>query len=199
MLVLHVDNTWEPHDFVQVLTCVESMYYKLHGRGYRSYRRYPFYLDAPFLVDRDFSPDRSYVDELDRINWMLAERARYDASPSDKMVVSRIQYASPGSIDLLGIGKACESISNAISRMVSYYDERHIRRERDAQASLETERKGIEIERDRETLRSLKIQNAKEMLELERDLLLPLLVRDQDGLAERIADGRLIGAETKKG
>lgn len=206
MLILRIDNIWEPHDFVQVLSCVESMYYKLNDRSYRiPGRRYAFDFGQPDLFEPNFPIEVSYAQSLERINRILAERARFEMSPQDRLLVSRIQYASPGSIDLLGIGKACDSIANAIGRIVSYYDERHIRRERDKQATLETDRKSIETEKDQETLRSLKISNARNMLELERDFpdearehLLPLLVRDQDGLSELIADGRLVGVESKK-
>ncbi len=206
MLSLYVDNNWEPHDFVEILQSVESMYYKLSARRHhRSLYRYPFFLDTELLLERDFPYERSYTDTLDRLNRALAERARFDTISSEKLLVRRIQYASPGWIELSGLGKACESIANAIGRMVSYYDDRHLRRERDKQASIETKRKALEVERDGETLRSMKIRNARDMLELERDfpdeaseILLPLLVRDQDALSDRIADGRLIGAETKK-
>lgn len=206
MLTLHIDNAWEPNDFIEVLQSVESMYYKLNvKRRYKSLYRYPFLLDSAFLIEGDLPSERSYGETLDRINRAITERARFDSISPEKLLVHRIQYASPGGIDLLGLGKACESIANAIGRMVVYYNDRHLRQEKSKQASLETESLRIDLEKDHETLRALKIKNARDMLELERDfpeeaseILLPLLVRDQDILSERIADGRLIGAETNK-
>jgi hypothetical protein len=114
--------------------------------------------------------------------------------------VRRLSYASPGGIDLLGIGKALEVVSNSIGQMIMYFDERHLRRERDQQATLETEAKRIELEKERENLRALKIKNAQDALNLfreypdDKEQLIPLLVRDQDALSIRIAERKLIGA-----
>lgn len=206
LLTLHIDNVWELSDFVDALQSVESMYYKLEASKHRKpFRLWPGYPSGYFYLDRELPFERSYTEQLDNLNRFLCERARHETLSPEKLLVKRIQYASPGSIDLLGIGKVCEVMADAIGQIVTFYDERHIRRERDEQASLETEQKRIEIDRDRETLRSLQIQNARDMLELKRDfpdheleIMVPLLVRDQELLSELIADGRLIGAETKK-
>ncbi|GGE18725.1 hypothetical protein GCM10011360_04340 [Primorskyibacter flagellatus] len=207
MLSIDIDGIWEPSDFSQVLNATESMYYKLdwYGSGRRGSRRSLYYLDPYFITRGLISEGEHYAEALDRLNLRIVEEARLKAYGAHRLYVERIQYNSPGGIDLLGIGKACESIANGIGRMVRYYDERKVRRERDAQEQLETERRGLEIERDRETLRSLKIKNARDMLELERDFpeeareaLIPLLVRDQDVLAEKIADGRITNARTIK-
>ena len=40
------------------------------------------------------------------------------AMPDVRMSVARIEYASPGSMDLLGVGKVCEVVCNMISRIV---------------------------------------------------------------------------------
>ncbi len=206
LLSIYIDNAWEPSDFVKLFQSVESMYYKINARkDYRALFRDPYFWDEHLFSEREFAYERSYIDKLDRINRLLAERARYHTMSRDKLIVRRIHYASPGGIDLLGLGKACDSIANAIGRMVSYYDKRHLRREKNKQFAIKTKRKTLELEKERETIRALKIRNARDMLELERDfpdetreILLPLLVRGQDALSDRIADGRLIGAEAKK-
>jgi hypothetical protein len=81
------------------------------------------------------------------------------------------------------------------------YDDKNIRRERDSQAALDTELKRLQIEKERASLQSIKIKNAKDALELldshpeAHEALLPLLVRDQDALADRIAERKLISAK----
>jgi hypothetical protein len=87
--------------------------------------------------------------------------------------------------------------------MKRYWDEAHLRRERDAQATIDTEKKRTEAEIAKETLRDWQIKNARAALELldtypdRRDVLIPLLVRDQEMLSPRIAEGKLIGATNR--
>lgn len=194
MLRLHIDGAWEPKDFIDVLRSVESMYYKLSSDRLSRYGPTSFYVDPYLYFSRDQYFGAQIEGVLDAINERLLARARYEALSDERLMVRSVEYASPGSIDLLGIGKVVEVVAYSVGRIVKYYDERHLRRERDAQAKLETEIK-------KETLQSLKIQNAKDALELfkrfpdEADSLIALLVRDQDALSERIAERKLLGAE----
>lgn len=205
MLRLEIDGSWEPQDFIEVLQSLESMYYKLaYWETRRSWPR-PFYYDELYFFDRFNTADLRYETILDIANQRLLERARYEAPQRTRLSVQRITYASPGGIDLLGIGKGLEAISNSIGRMIVYFDERHLRRERDQQATLETEAKRIELEKERENLRALKIKNARDALDLfrehpdDREQLIPLLVRDQDALSSRIAEQKLISARASSG
>lgn len=201
MLRLEIDGAWEPQDFIEVLQATESMYYKLAHPAYRYPSRF-FLFEEMRYFEREASLLQSYEGLLDTINNRLLNRARYEAAGYERLRVKRINYASPGGLDLIGIGKVCEVISNSIGRMKVYYDHRHIRKERDEQARIETERKRIELEREQESLRAIKIENAKKALELldrhpeENEWLLPLLVRDQDALSDRIAERKLIAAST---
>lgn len=198
MLHLRIGGDWEPQDFIELLHSVESMYYKLTVSDYGRVSRLSRYRRDFSNYERDWGVRFTYF--VDGINQDILDRARYEAKDHERFFVRRISYASPGSVDLLGIGKVCEVIANSIQSMVSYFDEKGIRRERDEQATLETERKRIEIEQAKENLRSLKIKNAKDTLDLlerfpdDRDVLVPLLVRDQDALSALIAGGKLIGA-----
>ena len=200
MLRLEIDGSWEPQDFIEVLQSVESMYYKLAYWEVRRFWPRPFYYDELYLIDRFNAADLTYEATLDIANRRLLERARYEAPQRTRLSVQRLSYASPGGIDLLGVGKALEVISNSIGRMKVYFDERHLRRERDQQATLETQAKRIELEKERENLRALKIKNARDALDLfrehpdDKEQLIPLLVRDQDALSPRIAEQKLIGA-----
>jgi hypothetical protein len=200
MLKLEIGGRWEPQDFIEVLRSIESFYYKVAPGG-SHHLRPPVWVDEdyPFWLGERFEGS-SFEFILDHINQRMLERARYEAPSYKRLSVVRIRYASPGSIDLLGIGKVFETLANSIGRMKTYFDEAHLRSEGDAQASLDTELKRIEIEKERESLQALKIKNAQEALQLldfhpdMRKALVSLLVRDQDAIASRLAERKLISA-----
>lgn len=200
MLKLKIDGQWEPQDFIEVLQSIESFYYKLTPIGSRRFRGLAPWFDDDYpwgIVKFDGLP---FEVVLDQINHRFRERGRYETPSYGRLKINRIQYASPGGIDLLGIGKVFETLTNSIGRIKTYYDETHLRGQRDEQASLDTELKRLQIEKERETLQSIKIANARDTLNLldahpeARDALVPLLVRDQDALANRIAERKLISS-----
>src|SRR4051794_17790921 len=108
MLKLEIGGHWEPQDFIEVFQAIESFYYKLaHEPSYR--------FDPPFWPDEVYAPWTGgridvlpYTAILDRLNGRMLERARHEAPFSERLNVVRIHYASPGGIDLLGIGKVVE-------------------------------------------------------------------------------------------
>ena len=205
MLSLKIGGRWEPQDFIDILRATESFYYKLAQR--RLHRvGFPFWLEEEYSVwARMRFGEGSFESSLDYMNERLLERARYETPSNKRISIARIHYASPGGIDLLGIGKVFETLADSIGRMRTYFDEAHLRSERDTQASLDTELKRIAIEKERESLQALKIQNAQEALQLldahpdMRDALVPLLVRDQDAIASRLAERKLISAKVVPG
>ncbi|MCF3947229.1 hypothetical protein [Acidiphilium iwatense] len=195
MLRLEIDGKWEPEDFIEVLTGVESLYYKA-----ALIRRFPY--EPPF-----YSFERSYLsasfdEQLDQTNnWLLA-RARATARVDYRMKVARISYASPGGIDLAGLGQACNALKGIIDSLIKFFTEGELRRQADEQAKIETSVKETELERDRESLRTLKIKNARAILNLRRDfhdvpedVLVALIGNDQDRLVPRIAERKLIGIQ----
>jgi hypothetical protein len=202
MLNLSIDRSWEPQDFIEVIQSIESMYYKISSPIERRFRRHLSLAEEFYLIEGGLSGVMPFGNRLDLVNLRLLERARYKARPYERLFVRRIEYASPGGIDFMGIGKVVEVIANSIGRMKVYWDDAHIRRERDAQMSLETLRKRVELDEAQESLRSIQIRNAREALELlekfpgRHDALVPLLVRDQEHLSSRIAEGKLISATT---
>lgn len=205
MLRLEIDGHWEPQDFIEVLAAVESFYYKLARRRYFRFH-YPPLLDDEYLIwSRERFGFGSFETTLDRVNASLLAQARYESPAFMRLSIARIEYASPGGIDFLGAGKIFETITNSIGRLKTYYDEAHLRRERDTQASLDTELKRIEVEKQRENLQALKIKNAQDAIQVleahpeMRDTLVPLLVRDQDAIASRLADQKLISAKVVGG
>lgn len=185
MLHIDIDGAWEPADFIDVLESVESMYFKCLSLEEHPYLlpHWPFAI-APF--------NRIASEHIDTVNRQLLDFARYTADAETRIGVRRINYASPGSIDLIGVGRAFEAIARTVERIIRFYEERGIRREKVLQEQIATEQK-------RETLRSLQIKNAREILKLQRDyprsakeLLLPLLVRDQERISERVAEGKIV-------
>lgn len=199
MLRLKIDGIWEPEDFIEVLKGIESLYYKAAID-----RRFPY--DPPFYwFERPYLPV-SFDEHLDLSNdWLLA-RARAVAHGSHRMRVARIHYASPGKIDFVGIGEAFRAIEGIVDRLIKFFTERELRHEADNQARIETLRKQMELEKDGESLRALKIENARAILTLRRDFhdipedhIVALIGNDQDRLIPRIAEQKLIGVRRYDG
>src|SRR5271166_2889266 len=149
MLRLKISGRWEPQDFIEVLKSIESFYYKLAQERWYHFRS-PLWLDDDYLL---WASERfgglSFEASLDRLNERMLERARYETPSHRRLSVVRIHYASPGDIDLLGIGKVFETLANSIGRMKTYFDDAHLRSERDKQASLDTDLKRIEVDKQR--------------------------------------------------
>src|SRR5262245_16847591 len=112
MLRLEIAGHWEPEDFIAVLTGFESLYYKAVGDAIRRerYYRYPW-------VDH-LSIGSSIDNQLDASNQLLLSVARRTTPAPIRPHVARIEYASPGSIDLLGIGQACEAFAKIVGSFV---------------------------------------------------------------------------------
>jgi hypothetical protein len=189
VLRLEIDGEWEPQDFIEVLKGVESLYYKAALR--RRSRRIPYDPDF-YWFDRSYIP-ASFEEHLNLANdWLLA-RARATAQAEYRMKVARISYASPGGIDLAGMGQACTAVKGIVDSFIKLYTDRHLRREADAQARIETGMK-------EESLSAMKIENARRLLELRHDFpdipedtFIALIGNDQDRLIPRIAERKLIG------
>ncbi len=186
MLRLEIAGSWEPQDFADLLNGIDSLYYK-------AAIPVPHLSAQPFLWHESPIGPSLFEAHLDRINYWLLTRARTIADGDARSRVVRIEYGSPGNIDLLGLGKAFEAIERLIGSLFTFFADRHLRRERDKQAAIETEIK-------QEHLRALKIKNAHDYLKLVRefpdlheDLALSLIVRDQDKLIPMIAEGKLVG------
>lgn len=195
MLRLEIDGKWEPEDFIEVLTGAESLYYKA-----ALIRRFPY--GRPFYwFDRAYLSE-NFDDQLDQTNnWLLA-RARATARADYRMKVARISYASPGGIDLAGLGQACNAVKGIVDSLIKFFTEGELRRQAGEQAKIETSIKETELEKDRESLRTLKIENARAILNLRRDfhdvpedVLVALIGNDQDRLVPRIAERKLIGVQ----
>lgn len=195
MLRLEIDGKWEPEDFIEVLKGVESLYYKAALR--RHLPRFPYEPD-PYWFERSFLPV-SFEEHINLANDWLLSRARATARAEYRMTVARISYASPGGIDLAGVGQACNAVKGIVDSFIKLYTDRHLRREADAQARIETEMK-------EESLNAMKIENARKILEMRHDFpdipedaFIALIGNDQDRLIPRIAERKLVGAHIVDG
>jgi hypothetical protein len=180
---------WEPEDFIEVLKGIESLYYKPIIQP-------PSRYDFPLYRFEWSRSAGSLQEQLDLSNDWLLDWARTIVPRESRLSLMRIEYASPGGIDLVGLGDACKAIEGILDRLIKLFTERHLRRERDKQETIETELK-------QESLRAAKIENALKILSLRRDfgdiseeLLISLTVRDQDKLIPRIAERKLIAVAT---
>lgn len=193
MLRLELDREWEPEDFIEVFLGIESLYYK----------------GAIPLSDRFGTPlawpdpwRSTFETKMEHANtWILSE-VRFVTPPQLRLTVARIQYGSPGSIDFFGVARVLEVLVNVIERSILFYSERDIRREKISQARLETRRLELGLEEQNESIRALKLANARELLQLRKDFpqsysddLLLLAINDQDKILPRIAEGKLVGGK----
>lgn len=200
MLRVEIDDVWEPQDFVEVLESIEALYYiaapPIEWRDHFPYpppwRRY-YWPGEPQMSSYD----------IEALNRRHLEFARRIASPEARVIVDQIQYASPGSLDLAGIGKACEAIAGVIDRLLKFVSEREKRKQENEQAKIQTKIKRVELDERRESLLALKLQNARDLLALRSEYpdmmseqYLALADRNQDKLIARIVDGKIVAAKT---
>jgi hypothetical protein len=110
-------------------------------------------------------------------------------------------------MDFFGVGDACKALEGVIDRLIKFFTERHIRKERDKQATLKTKREGIKVEKEEQSLLALKLRNADALLKLRKkhpgaqipdNFLIDLFVRDQNILVPRIAEGKLIAVTSSE-
>jgi hypothetical protein len=196
MLRLYIEGRWEPEDFVEVLSGVESLYYKAAlNRG--------FLREPPYFWFERVRPSESFGDGIAVANeWFLA-RSRTIAPQDRRLSVRRIEYASPGKIDLVGFGEACRAVADVIISLTKFFSEGEVRRQANKRAQIESKMKEVDLEKAHESLRSLKIDNARAILKLRDDFpdmppefVTTLIAHDQDRLIPRIAESKLIGAKT---
>lgn len=98
MLRLYIKGRWEPEDFIEVFSGVESLYYKA-ALTRRFLREPPYFWPEPIRAAEAFEESVAAAND-----WFLA-RSRTIAVHDLRLNVRRIEYASPGRIDLIGSAK----------------------------------------------------------------------------------------------
>jgi hypothetical protein len=154
VIKLHLAEQWEPQDYLAAISAVERVYYisLFHAQfdefvGFQSQRRR--------MASRFGWPFDGWLPEF-------IYTCRALADDEQRLLVSRISHASPGFIEIKGLGKAAQAVDSALGRIIAIFTERRLRRERDEQEAVKTATL-------RENLNSLKIENARKLLELDRD------------------------------
>jgi hypothetical protein len=191
MLRLDIAGLWYADDLVDVIQSIQSLYYIGAGVLNVDYDLFWYPRRGGF-----FSRRRQSIEDIDVLRFVALERARLYASTDIQLAIRKIEYSSPGGIDLAGIGQVTEALDKILGRLIDLATGRKKRKEGDKQAEIETAIKS-------ESLRAMMIQNARDILELRKDFpaeeiefLIDMAVRDQEIVMKRIVEGKIVGSRT---
>lgn len=164
-----IEGSWSAEEMGRLLVAISDLYdlrlllellndeWRLLDRYYDEFvHRFPFpsRRRRRFLsigpMPWDFAAVLPVLDEphLTRISNLL--------EPEERLQVRRVSYASPGSIDLVGIGAVVGHIKDFVLKLIEREDSKRSRELSDEQMSLENDRRRIE--------------NARNFVALARDL-----------------------------
>jgi hypothetical protein len=171
-LRFQIDGPWSAEDMGSLFLSLSDLYdlrlllelfsdeSRLIDRYYEEFfHRYPFpsrrrrrFLSlAPFPWEAGlFGAILPTLDEahLSRLSQVL--------DPDERLAVQRVRYASPGSIDLVGIGAVMGHVKDFAVKMIERHDNKRQRKLSDERAALENDR--------------LRIENARNFVALAREL-----------------------------
>ena len=122
----------------------EMRHFPPFRRGMKHRRFHPMMLQMPFLQSPSIPLDSDQLASL--ADFIL---------PKEELIVSRIEYASPGFKDLTGIGEVVGHVKDFVIRVIELVCERGKRR-------LDNEKSSVEIE-------GMRIENAKRFVALAKD------------------------------
>lgn len=165
MLRLHLAEKWEPKDYLSAISAVETIYYVALLNAP------PFREISSAYFDKRSARYRPRDGSIEGIAVAIVEEARLFSDGHDRLIVHQIKHASPGFMDFEGVGQVATAMDSAFGRIIDVFTNRRMRRERDERSSVETEIA-------RENLNSIKIENARMLLELGRDY--PEIARQRD-------------------
>jgi hypothetical protein len=187
-LLLAISDLYDLRLFLEFLSDewrILDRYYDefLHRLPLSSRRRRRLLSFGPFPWEFGFfGPSLPTLDEphLTRISQVL--------EPDERLHVRRISYASPGSIDLVGIGAVVGHIKDLVLKLIERHDSKRHRELSDEREALDNER--------------LRLENARTFVALARDLgysdvevrrLVSHVDNKQQLLVEAIDDDKLRG------
>ena len=154
MLRLHIAEKWEPQDYLAALSAVESIYY-ITLFAHRGWTQDAYETGQRRIYWRPFPLSLPYAE-------FVVDEARSVADYEERLILSEIRHASPGFMDFEGVGKVAEAMDSSFGRIIEVLTGRRMRKELDERAKVETEIQ-------RENLRSIKIDNARKLLDLYRE------------------------------
>lgn len=153
-LRLHIAEKWEPQDYISAISAIETLYYVTLFGG-NDWRPQMTGSGQGRIAGRMYRVGEDLAE-------YIVEEARATAGPNERLIIQEIRHSSPGFIDFEGLGDVAKAIDNSLGRIIQIFTERRLRRELDERAKVETDIR-------RENLNTLKIQNARELLELRAD------------------------------
>ena len=157
MLRLHLAERWEPKDYIQAISAIETLYYVMAFRHDLA--------DSPWLfepVDYRFTkyPRRSRSrDGLNSLAENFVEQSRLLADHEHRLFVEKISHASPGFIDFEGLGDVIRAVKEMVEDSVGFFANRRRRHAENDQAELKTEKRRLDVE-------STKVELARQKLKL---------------------------------
>jgi hypothetical protein len=187
-LSVQIDGAWEPADFIEVFTGIERLYYRL----------------APMIKELDDKPYKRSA------RWRRRGSGRFNIDlerdyrpPKERLAVSSVTYSSPGHVNFKGLGPAIDALGQLIQGLVALVTERVLRRERDKQAAVETERLEIQRDRERVSLTAEKITLVMETIDRMEGFGTSLppetreeVIHELGGILRLAQEGLIVGAST---
>jgi hypothetical protein len=151
ILRFELDGKWHAHEFSVLLGAVAHMYstaalmYLLNDlqRRLKDYPQFKDYIAsrtteiASLLTQDDPEKIYSFLDETD----FSVEAKQLNIEVPSNLQVAAIRFESPGSIDLLGLGKIIDAICQAYKHTLEFIDKRPDRQKK----KLEQIREYVEI------------------------------------------------------
>lgn len=205
VLRIEIDGRWEATEFVAALSAIDRLYTLRFGLALEQEELHDLreiYLNArvpPVLSSVRYLRRGQELDPtiLPFPEWTpVTTASRITAiskllEPSERVVVQRVIYGSPGITDLIGISPIVGDIKDLLVRLIDHWS---TRRQRD----LENDRRELEN-------RQLLVENAKRFVDLASDLgyskremrqIVSTLMQELKPLMGLIAAGKITSADT---
>jgi hypothetical protein len=218
-LRVHIDGYWTVGDlagFLQSLDELYSLRFLLdslaeESTGGRSllYNLAQFPPAREFLGRRISRSPRMFFDLFaapplpDPFSLDLPRVGRW-LQPEERLIASRVQFASPGITDLTGLGQVIGHVKDFLLRIIELVSQRHIRRAQNEQSTIEAEKLRLENDRLRLENERVRIENARQLVGVAREAgyseaetrqLVRLVDERQDRLIGFAMNGNIRGVE----
>jgi hypothetical protein len=120
---------------------------------------------TPPAISGDRWPVTLFRFRNDSFPWWL------DTEPPTGLYISRLQFASPGSVDLIGIASGIEHLKDIVNRFFDLFEKRDERRLENKRRELENKRRELENEGLKEEIEGKRLDNEIKRLEQEQKSL----------------------------
>ena len=200
ILRLELDGRWTADEFGTVLINLADLYSLrlileiLNEESKTWSRHYPKFWDELPRIRQRLPSDPylfpfSYWPTLPSLDETFTSRASQFIGPRSRLMVRRVEYASPGLADLAGIGAIVGHLKDFVLKLIERHDTKRSRELADEKAEIENQ--------------AARIQNAKEFVALAKSLgyanseirdLVRSIDDKQEPIVHLISEQKLIGA-----